>query len=60
MEFGDLNELFYERLNEEQKLKVEEKVSEILDSKMPLSININELNELKEKVAKSMYRILNG
>ena len=50
---------FFNSLNEEQKRKVEEKVNEILNDRnnnvKPMSID-----ELRENVAKSLYKLLQG
>jgi len=51
------SENFFDSLNEEQKLKVEQKVKEILN-KTPGESTILEIKELQESVAKSIYRIL--
>ena len=48
---------FFNSLNEEQKAKVEEKVNEILNDRNNNTSHVA-LNELKEKVAKSMYILL--
>jgi len=54
---------FFETLNEEQKLKVETKLAEIIHDGGLRGIGTSEerknLDELRENVARGMYRILN-
>ncbi len=50
---------FFNCLNEEQKQKVNEKVQQILSDRNNNEDHIT-LQELREKVAKGMYNLLNG
>ena len=49
----------FNSLNEEQKRKVEEKVNEILNDRNN-NVNHMPLDELREKVANSLYNLLKG
>lgn len=52
------NTNFFNRLNEEQKQRVLEKVNEILENRNEPLTNEFEKEDLKESVARTLYKVL--